>query len=81
MKLMKKQKGAFEFGDVFMIGIFVLMMIIMMFLYNPLMDVLVENTSEYAMSGLLLALMHLLPIVAVGFFIWSLSNKIRQPRF
>jgi hypothetical protein len=75
------KKGAFEFGDIFMIAVFVLLMVIFIYMFNPLMEILGVATTNMAMGSLVMILMSLLPIIAVGFFIWGLANKVQQPRY
>lgn len=75
------KKGAFEFGDIFVIAMFALLMVIFVYMFNPLMDILSVATENMAMGSLVMILMSLLPIIAVGFFIWGMANKTQQPRY
>ncbi|MBP8688999.1 hypothetical protein KBH77_01460 [Patescibacteria group bacterium] len=76
---MKTQKGSFEFGDVFMIAIFVLMMVIMMYIFQPFAGILGTQMENQTNGGIVMTLIYLLPVVVVGFFIWGMANKIKSP--
>jgi predicted PurR-regulated permease PerM len=75
------KKGEFEFGDIFKIAMFVLLMVVFAYLFNPLMDILGVATENMTHGTLTMVLMSLLPVVVVGFFIWSMANKTQQPRY
>lgn len=78
---MIQKKGEFEIGDIFKIALFVLLMVIFGYLFNPLMDILGVATENMTNGTLVMILMSLLPVVIVGLFIWSLANKTQQPRY
>ena len=76
--MIKSNKGVFEFGDVFYIAVFVIIMVVFSYLFTPLMDILTTATTNMPNASIVLTLMYLLPIVAVGLFIWALSRKAQQ---
>ena len=67
----------FEFGDIFVVAVFVLLMYIFIMLFTPFTDLLSTATANMTNGSIVMTLIYLLPIVVVGFFIWGLSNKQR----
>lgn len=75
------KKGAFEFGDIFMIAVFVLLMVIAMYIFQPFAEILGTQMENQTNGSIVMTLIYLLPVVMVGFFILGMSNKVREQRY
>jgi len=78
---MKTKKGVFEFGDIFMIAVFVLLMVVAMYIFQPFASILGTQMENQTNGSIVMTLIYLLPVVMVGFFIWGMSNKMREQRY
>jgi len=75
------KKGVFEMGDIFVIAIFVLLMVVAMYIFQPFAEILATQMENQTNGSIVMTLIYLLPVVMVGFFIWGMSNKIREQRY
>jgi hypothetical protein len=65
----------FEFGSIFVVAVFVLLMYIFIMIFTPFSDLLATATANMTNGALVMTLIYLLPVVVVGFFIWGLARK------